>query len=90
LPSDGAPVTGATSTLTCCSCCGGRVGAKPGTFADAIAGARSGGGSSGTLTPAATWPGERGWKVGGRPIKVATRGAACWAMRDTSRSLDSA
>ena len=48
------------------------------------------GGSCGTLTPAATWPGERAWKVGGLPISVATRGAACWAMRDTSRSLASA
>ena len=41
-------------------------------------------------TPAAIWPGDRAWKVGGLPIKVAMRGAACWAMRDTSRSLASA
>jgi hypothetical protein len=27
---------------------------------------------------------------GGGPISVATRGAACWAMRETSRSLASA
>jgi len=39
--------------------------------------------------PAATWPGERARKVGGLPIRVATRGAACWAMRETSRSLAS-
>ena len=67
-----------------------RAGAEPGTFAAAMAVAASGGGSSGTLMPAATWPGERAWKVGGLPISVAMRGAACWAMRDTSRSLASA
>ena len=66
-------------------------GAEPGTFAAGhgrcgvgwrLLAARS--------TPAATWPGERASKVGGLPISVATRGAACWAMRDTSRSLASA
>jgi len=35
----------------------------------------------GTLTPAATWPGASASMVGGLPISVAMRGAACRAMR---------
>jgi len=89
-----APVTGATITLTCASCgCAGLAdeggGVPDEAAAIAVAVTGSTGVSIGTLMPAATWPGERAMKVGGLPIRVATRGAACWAMRETSRSLAS-
>ena len=84
LPSDGAPATGATITLMVGTC--GRVGAAAAVWA----GFAGSSGTSGMLTPAATCPGARASTVGGLPIRVAMRGAACWAMRDTRRSLPSA
>src|SRR5471030_3115998 len=101
LPSEGAPVIGATITLTCGG--GGAGGgpalgsrgtptAAPGPAPDPAAAAwrAASAGVSGTVTPAATAPTEREPALGVRPIRVATRGAACCAMRDTNASLASA
>ena len=95
LPSDGAPVTCETSTLTCGSA--GFTAAGVGVVVDVGtlpsgggAAAGSGGNSYGIVMPAATWPGARGMKLGGLPISVAILGAACCAIRDTRRSACSA
>ena len=78
LPSDGAPVTSATITLTCGCCCAGGCRRRPAARCAAAMRRRGVGqrAPSGTLTPAATWPGERasrsaacpsGWRRAARP-----------------------